>query len=105
MRVKDLAKKYGVTARSVQYWTDLGLLTVDGTEPNGFRQYGEQAEEELKLILICEAAGLKVDAEHVRFVELMPKDMMESLIGMIENERKKATQHFDQAIRFARERG
>lgn len=52
MRIKEFCEKYGVSRRSIDYWTYLGLLHPEVHE-NGYRDYGEQAESEIEYIFIA----------------------------------------------------
>lgn len=52
VRIHDFAKKHGVDKRSIDYWTTIGLLHPEVHE-NGYRDYGDQADEEIGYIFIA----------------------------------------------------
>lgn len=107
MKIGELAEKYNVSAREVDYWTNLGLLhSVDQGVgyPNSYRNYGEASEREIKKILILKAMGLTLNEEHMSFLNAVPKDMIkEIVIDRIERERNKTCMKFDDALDFAGE--
>lgn len=41
LKIGDLAKRAGVTVRTVRYYEELGLLSPSETSPGGFRLYSE----------------------------------------------------------------
>lgn len=52
LTITEFAKVYGVTKREIDYWTSIDLLHPV-VKNNGYRDYGEQAEDEIKVILIA----------------------------------------------------
>ena len=70
MRIGEFCKKYGVHRRSVDYWTTLGLLHPEPYVDNSYRNYGEQAEREIREILIVQTMNdgrvTKSDVEKLR---------------------------------------
>lgn len=105
MRIGELAEKYGVTTREVDYWTNLGLLHTQRCEySNEYRNYDDKSEGEIKKILIMKAMGLTLNEEHMTFLNAVPQDMIkEVIIDRIERERNKACMRFNEALDFAGE--
>ena len=50
LKIGDLAKRAGVTVRTVRYYEELGLLTPTETSPGGFRLYSENDLRKLHFI-------------------------------------------------------
>lgn len=50
MKIGDLAKRAGVTVRTVRYYEELGLLSPSETSPGGFRLYSEAALRKLHFV-------------------------------------------------------
>ena len=111
MRIGEISKKYGVTRREVDYWTNLGLLHSDDVDEdpvvelsNSYRNYGSKAEEELKKLIILKAMGAKIDEEHVEFLDSVPRDMYDiCVIQAIKDERDRVMKQFTMALDFAGE--
>lgn len=61
MRIGELAKTCDVSARSLRYYEQQGLLASDRRE-NGYRAYGPEAVETVQNIRTLLAAGLNTDA-------------------------------------------
>ena len=106
MKINEFAEKYGVDKRSIDYWTNLGLLHPDGTsDGNGYRIYGTEAEKEIKKILIVKAMG--VDSKLKEYVDLLsylPKELWKLVVfDTIDNEIQRTTQSYLQAKKFAKE--
>ena len=57
MRIGDLAKRTGVSVRSLRYYEDRGLLTSLRSQ-SGQRHYGGDAEERVRLLRRLYNAGL-----------------------------------------------
>jgi DNA-binding transcriptional MerR regulator len=58
MRIGELAHKTGVSTKTIRYYEDIGLLAPPEREPNGYRDYGEDALERLRFIRDAQATGL-----------------------------------------------
>ncbi|MFI0999275.1 MerR family transcriptional regulator [Streptomyces galbus] len=57
MRIGELARRSGVSERSLRYYEQQGLLTAERT-PGGHREYGEWAVDRVVRIQTLYAAGL-----------------------------------------------
>ena len=51
MKIAEFCQKYGVNRRSVDYWTNVGILHPIVNPNNGYRDYAHTAEQEMKDIL------------------------------------------------------
>ena len=105
MKIAEFADKYGVDRRSIDYWTNIGLLHPDGTsEGNGYRVYGEKAEEEIKKILIAKAMGGSPLEEYVDLLDHLPADLWEKIVvDGIEKEIQRITSSYRLALKWAEE--
>lgn len=57
MRIGELARRTGVSVRSLRYYEEQGLLDSDRT-PGGHREYAEKAVDRVVRIQVLYAAGL-----------------------------------------------
>ncbi|MFE2377288.1 MerR family transcriptional regulator [Streptomyces sp. NPDC059398] len=57
MRIGELSRATGASARSLRYYEDQGLLSSD-RRPNGYREYGEEAVRQVAFIQDLYRAGL-----------------------------------------------
>lgn len=56
-RIGQLARRCGVSQRTIDYYTDLGLLAPCERTPGNYRLYGEDAVERLELIRTLREQG------------------------------------------------
>lgn len=56
-RVSELAKLSGVSARTLRYYDQIGLLRPERTDSNGYRVYGRAQVDRLQQILFYRALG------------------------------------------------
>jgi MerR family transcriptional regulator, copper efflux regulator len=61
LRIGQLANQAGVSTRTVDYYTGLGLLTPAERSPGNFRLYDPAAIDRIALIRQLEAAGVSLD--------------------------------------------
>lgn len=59
-RIGELAKAANVSKRTIDYYTQLGLLTFERTESN-YRYYSEEALERLRLIQLFKKEKLSLE--------------------------------------------
>lgn len=71
LRIGELSKQSGLTKRTIDYYTNLGLLKVSLTENNRYRQYSEDSLVRIQLInhykmkhLTLDEIKLKLDVIH-----------------------------------------
>ena len=105
MTIKKLAVKYGTDTRSIDYWSNLGLVHFT-QESNGYRDYGPEAEEDMKKIMIVRAMNVK-NGEFTKYYKLIDQ-LSDPIFGAlvidkIEDEMKKKIESYKEAIKFAKE--
>ncbi|UBF29089.1 MerR family transcriptional regulator [Kovacikia minuta CCNUW1] len=61
MRIGELAKRAGVTPRTIRYYESLGLLSPNEREGEGFRYYTEEALARLQKINNLKGLGLSLE--------------------------------------------
>jgi len=59
-KIKDVSSKYAITARTLRYYEDMGLLTSVRTEGYAHRMYDESAITRIKQILILRKLNISV---------------------------------------------
>jgi DNA-binding transcriptional MerR regulator len=64
MRIQDLSQKTGVSAKTIRYYEDIGLLPAPAHGENNYRQYTEQDVE--RLSLVAGARRLELSLEDIR---------------------------------------
>ncbi|GAA1947720.1 MerR family transcriptional regulator [Amycolatopsis minnesotensis] len=69
MRISELAKRTGTTARALRFYEAQGLLEA-GRSANGYRDYGERDHRLVTEILTLQAIGFSLD-ETRPFVECL----------------------------------
>jgi MerR family transcriptional regulator, copper efflux regulator len=60
MRIGELAARAGVTAKTVRYYEDIGLLPEPQRRANGYREYETDALDRLRFVRDAQAAGLSL---------------------------------------------
>lgn len=61
MRIGELAKKAGVTPRTIRYYENLGLLSPNEREGKGFRYYTQTELAKLQKIDCLKSLGLTLE--------------------------------------------
>lgn len=59
-KIRDLARRYEVTPRTLRYYEEIGLLWSERTEDSAYRQYGPTAIARLEQILLLRRLRLSV---------------------------------------------
>ena len=82
MKIGEFADYFMESRRNIDYWTNIGLLRPDVNEKNGYREYGDRAIEDMKLILIAKAMNYeKITLPRaVKHVKELPKESIELLL-------------------------
>ncbi len=60
MRIGELAGRSGVSTKTIRYYEGVGLLEPPDRMPNGYREYGADAEDRLRFIRDAQATGLSL---------------------------------------------
>lgn len=58
MKIGELARRAGVTAKTIRYYEDIGLMPEPDRDPNDYRNYTEEAVDRLKFVRDAQATGL-----------------------------------------------
>lgn len=58
MQIGELARRVGVSAKTVRYYEDIGILPEAERAPNGYRDYSEESVDRLQFIRDAQATGL-----------------------------------------------
>ncbi len=60
IKIKDVSSKYDITARTLRYYEDMGLLTSTRTDDYAYRMYDENAIRRLEQILILRKLNISI---------------------------------------------
>ncbi len=60
MKIQELAQVIGVSAKTIRYYEEIGLLPAPTRAENNYRQYGESDVERLRLIVGARRLGLSL---------------------------------------------
>lgn len=117
MRIRELATRAEVTPDTIRYYERVGLLGRARRAPNGYREYGDEALEELRFIHKAQALGLKLrdiretaeiaaggraPCEHVRAALNSRLQDVEARLGELRNLRatlREALSRMDRGVR------
>ena len=67
MQIKTLAAKSGVSAKTIRYYEEIGVLPQPERLPNGYRVYNERDGERLRLV----AGARKLDLSLDEIIEIL----------------------------------
>ncbi len=88
MQIGDLANRAGVTARTIRYYEELGLIEPEERTEGGFRLYSDAQLRRLKIIQSLKELGF--DLERIRDLFLLKTqratggELATSLIGHLQ---------------------
>ena len=60
IKIKDVSDKYGITARTLRYYEDMGLIESIRSEDYAYRSYTEETIKKLEQILILRRLSISV---------------------------------------------
>lgn len=60
VKIKDMSNRYDVTARTLRYYEDMGLLSSTRSEDYAYRMYDENAVKRLEQILILRKLNISI---------------------------------------------
>jgi len=60
VRIGELGKKLNLSAKTIRYYEEIGLLPDPGRSPSGYRDYGDGAIERLRFIKAAQAVGFSL---------------------------------------------
>ena len=78
MTIKEVEKLTGLTAKSIRYYEDKGLVTVERNEENDYRSYSEVEVNRLKKIKLLRY--LEFSVEEVK--ELLDLEVDETIVQL-----------------------
>ena len=58
MQIGELARRVGVSTKTIRYYEDIGVLPEPERAPNGYRDYGDESVDRLQFIRDAQATGL-----------------------------------------------
>jgi MerR family transcriptional regulator, copper efflux regulator len=61
MKIQDASKQTGVTAKTIRYYEEIGLLPAPTRTKNNYRQYGEQDIDRLRLVAGARQLDISLD--------------------------------------------
>jgi DNA-binding transcriptional MerR regulator len=64
MKIQELAQHTGVSAKTIRYYEEIGILPPPARAENNYREYGEQDVERLRLV--AGARRLDLSLEEIR---------------------------------------
>ena len=60
IKIKDVSNKYDITARTLRYYEDMGLITSARSDDYAYRMYDENAVKRLEQILILRKLNISI---------------------------------------------
>ncbi|MCL2406777.1 MAG: MerR family transcriptional regulator [Defluviitaleaceae bacterium] len=66
-KIKDMSARYGISARTLRYYEDMGLITSIRTDEYAYRLYDEAAVKKLEQILILRKLNISIKDIHIIF--------------------------------------
>lgn len=100
MRIMELALKYEIPTRKIDYWTQQGLVRYETDEQNGYRIYDSKSEEDIQRNIIVELMKINSNErdDYLKMFDILPVSAIESLYGeALDNERDRVMRIFDRA--------
>lgn len=69
MRIGELAARSGLTAKTIRFYEQAGVLPEPARQPSGYRSYDDAALDRLRFVRAAQAAGLTL-AEVRRVIDV-----------------------------------
>ena len=60
IKIKDVSNKYDITARTLRYYEDMGLINSTRSEDYAYRLYDENAVKRIEQILILRKLNISI---------------------------------------------
>lgn len=60
MKIGDVARRTGLTTKTIRYYEDIGILPEARREPNGYRAYEASTLDRIEFVKDAQAAGLSL---------------------------------------------
>lgn len=98
MTITEFAKVYGVSKREIDYWTNINLLHPV-VRDNGYRDYGNRAEDEIKMILVATMLDHPGTLES-KYKKLMSLDQKQwnAILDRLANKHNEFTRRYSVAL-------
>jgi len=85
VKIKDMSSKYGISARTLRYYEDMGLITSIRTDEYAYRLYDEAAVKKLEQILILRKLNINIKDIRQIFDASDSKAVLEILSKKVED--------------------
>ncbi|WP_112480635.1 Cu(I)-responsive transcriptional regulator [Vibrio variabilis] len=93
MNISEVAKRTGLTAKSIRLYEDKQLISLPKRDGNGYRIYGEHHIEELRVIARAKGVGFTLDECRELVLISMNEQRMSAEV------KQKATEKLDEVRR------
>jgi DNA-binding transcriptional MerR regulator len=99
MRIGELARRAGVTTKTVRFYGDIGLVAPRERTPSGYRVYDESALSRLRAIRLAKEAGLELD-EIRRLVPVLAGDPVRcgDVLPLLRRKRREVEEQIDTLV-------
>lgn len=78
MKIGELAEKTGIKASAIRFYEKQGLLSAGHRQPNGYRNYGDSAYRQLRLVLLAQNLGFSL--EEIRRMSVLDENTKDEKI-------------------------
>jgi len=95
VKIKDVSARYDITARTLRYYEDMGLITSIRSDDYAYRMYDETAVNRLEQILILRKLNISIKDIQLVFSTASSA----SVLGVLE----KKVQHIDDEVALLHE--
>jgi len=69
MKIGELATRTGLATSAIRYYERIGLLPPARRASNGYREFGEDTVQRLRILALSQSFGLSLDSLRSAFVE------------------------------------
>lgn len=85
VKIRDVSNKYNITARTLRYYEDIGLLTSIRSDKVAYRMYDEQAIQRIEQILILRKLNINIKDIQRIFASTSSEVVLDVLTKKVEN--------------------
>lgn len=85
LRIGEVAARAGVSRRTVDFYTRLGLLRTVGRTEGNYRLYGPEAVEQIRLVRRLEQQGVSLE-QVARLLARKPRRDLERELDLVDRE-------------------
>lgn len=61
MQISEIAERVGTSAKTIRYYESIGVLPEPARLSNGYRTYGAEDEQRLRVVTAARSLGLGID--------------------------------------------